>query len=184
MHRRITLISLNLALACTTVVLTSAARLSAGRSQVSFLATGPGGMRIEGKTSEFKVSEDAPSIVVTVVLGNLDTGIGLRDRHMRDRYLEVQKYPEATLSVSRSALRLPAAGATSTSDVEAQLSLHGRSKPIVVHYTAKQPSAGSYEIKGTFRMNMTDFGIEVPAYLGVTVKPDVDVAADFAVVDR
>jgi hypothetical protein len=26
---------------------------------------------------------------------------------------------------------------------------------------------------------MTDFGVNVPSYLGVTVKPDVDVSASF-----
>jgi hypothetical protein len=33
-------------------------------------------------------------------------------------------------------------------------------------------------------LNMNDFGIQVPSYLGVTVKPDVDVAAQFEVTDE
>jgi hypothetical protein len=35
---------------------------------------------------------------------------------------------------------------------------------------------------GKFRINMNDFGITVPVYLGVTVKPDVDVTANFKLV--
>ena len=35
--------------------------------------------------------------------------------------------------------------------------------------------------RGTVHVNMNDFGITVPVYLGVTVKPDVDVSASFHV---
>src|SRR5579863_3203967 len=76
-------------------------------SHVSFAASGPAGMSIEGTTSELTVADQGDNIVITVPLANLTTGISLRDRHMRDKYLEVQKFPTATLTVARSALKLP-----------------------------------------------------------------------------
>ena len=49
----------------------------------------------------------ASNVVITVPLANLSTGIGLRDHHMKEKYLEVQKYPSATLTIARSALKFP-----------------------------------------------------------------------------
>jgi hypothetical protein len=49
-----------------------------------------------------------------------------------------------------------------------------------VHYSAKGDGT-SNSAQGKFRLNMTEFGIVVPSYLGVTVKPDVDVSASFRV---
>jgi hypothetical protein len=47
-----------------------------------------------------------------------------------------------------------------------------------VHYESKGDGA-AIVTHGTFHINMNDFGITVPSYLGVTVKPGVDVTAGF-----
>lgn len=148
--------------------------------RVGFVASGPAGMKIEGGTSDLDLSDQGETIVITVPLANLSTGIGLRDRHMKEKYLEVPKYPSATLSVARSALKLPAAGDKVEMDVPSTVNLHGQARPVTVHYEAKRDGA-SVVSRGTFRINMNDFGITVPVYLGVTVKPDVDVSANFRV---
>ena len=147
---------------------------------VGFVASGPAGMKIEGATSDLDLADQGETIVITVPLANLSTGIGLRDRHMKEKYLEVPKYPSATLSVARSALKLPAAGDKVEMDVPSTVNLHGQARPVTVHYEAKRDGA-SVVSRGTFRINMNDFGITVPVYLGVTVKPDVDVSANFRV---
>jgi hypothetical protein len=45
--------------------------------------------------------------------------------------------------------------------------------------------AGRYaeDVKGTARINMNEFGIKTPTYVGVSVKPDVDVNTRFLVKD-
>lgn len=157
-----------------------AALASPSDARVSFQASGPAGLKIEGTTPDLKVSEDSGTIAIDVPLANLNTGIALRDRHMREKYLEVAKYPSATLLVARSALKLPAAGGSMEGDVPGTLKLHGQSHAVTVHYDAKGDAAG-FSAHGKFRVNMNDYGITVPTYLGVTVKPDVDVAASFHV---
>ncbi len=147
---------------------------------VGFVASGPAGMKIEGTTSDLDLADQGDTLVITVPLANLSTGIGLRDRHMKEKYLEVPKYPAATLTVSRSALKLPAGGDKVETDVASTVSLHGQTRPVTVHYDAKRDGS-SVVSHGTFRINMNDFGITVPVYLGVTVKPDVDVSASFRV---
>jgi polyisoprenoid-binding protein YceI len=146
-------------------------------AHVTFAAAGPAGMKIEGTTTDLAVSDDGATLSVDVPLANVSTGIALRDHHMREKYLEV---PSATLQVARSALKLPAAGGGVEVDVPATLRLHGQSHPVTVHYEARSDSAG-FSARGRFRVNMNDYGITVPSYLGVTVKPDVDVVATFHV---
>jgi len=157
-----------------------AALSSSSDAHVGFQAAGPAGMTIEGSTTDLKVSENAGNIVIDVPLANLATGIALRDHHMKEKYLEVPKFPSTTLAVARSALKLPAADGRSEGDAPGTLTLHGQSHPVTVHYEVKGGAAG-FSAKGKFRVNMNDYGISVPSYLGVTVKPDVDVSATFNV---
>jgi polyisoprenoid-binding protein YceI len=149
-------------------------------ARVSFQASGTAGMAIEGVTSDLRVTENDGKIVLTVSLSNLATGIALRDRHMRDKYLEVGKYPVATLTVVRDQLKIPANGESVQSDVQGTLDLHGQSRAVTVHYDAKG-DGGALVAHGRFHIDMGDFGISVPSYLGVTVNPPVDVLASFRV---
>jgi len=149
-------------------------------SVVGFQAIGPAGLKIAGKTAELTVMDEGDSVSIVVPLANLKTGIEVRDHHMRDKYLEVEKFPSAKLTVKRSELKLPAAGERVTSDVPGTLLLHGQTKPVTVHYEVKAEGS-AYSVEGKLRLNMKEVGIEVPSYLGVTVKPDVDVDAHFRI---
>ena len=155
-----------------------AAFSSASDPHVTFDAAGPAGFKIEGTTPDLVVTEADGNIVCTVALANLTTGISIRDHHMREKYLEIAKYPSAVLTVSRSALHLAAPGGQADGDVPGTLSLHGQTRPVTVHYSAKGDGA-AFATQGKLHINMNDFGISVPSYLGVTVKPDVDVTATF-----
>jgi polyisoprenoid-binding protein YceI len=149
----------------------------ATEARVTFVASGPAGLKIEGTTPDLRVSSTDASVVVTVPLANLSTGISLRDRHMKERYLEVGKFPETTLTVVRSQLKVPSKGETLQADVPATLTLHGQSRPVTVHYETRND--GAISVQGRLHIVMTDYGVTVPSYLGVTVKPDVDVNASF-----
>lgn len=156
----------------------SAALKARTPAQVSFVALGPAGLRIEGKSSDLQVTDRLDALVVTVPLGRLETGISLRDHHMHEKYLESQKYPNAQLAVARSAITFPAPGQTTEGTVPATLALHGKSKTVPVHYRATR-SGKAYEVKGDLKVDFREFGIEIPNYLGATVKPPVDVNVAF-----
>jgi polyisoprenoid-binding protein YceI len=149
-------------------------------ARVMFQCSGPAGLKIEGTTTEIAVAEDSGSVSITVPLANLSTGIALRDRHMKEKYLEVQTYPTAMLIIARSGLKLPPSGEKLEADVPGMVKIHGKAKTVTVHYDAKS-EGGLYAAHGQFHINMNDFGISVPSYLGVTVKPEVDVSASFRV---
>ena len=150
---------------------------------VGFLRVGcrisrPGGLKIVGETSNITAQDAADTLRVIVDLASLDTKIELRNRHMRDKYLEVEKYPKAELMVARSTLVYPAANGESEGQAKGTLRLHGASKEVAVRYSARGVGK-QVAVKGTCTIKMTDFNIKVPSYLGVSVKPDVTIEIKF-----
>ncbi|MBK8213431.1 MAG: YceI family protein [Myxococcales bacterium] len=154
------------------------AKLSGSGGSVEFTATGPAGLKIVGTTSQITVREDGANVVVTVPLAGLDTGIALRNKHMREKYLEVDKFPTAELTVARSALKVGEGSGTA----QGTMKIHGQTRPVSFGYTAAKGGPG-LTVEGTVHLDMKAFGIEVPSYMGVTVKPDVDVKAKLGVSD-
>lgn len=169
-------------LATLLVVAAAEAKLSrGGPANVTFTAAGPGGMKIVGTTTDLDVGDDGQSVIISVPLANLSTGISLRDKHMKEKYLQVPSFPTATLKVARAAVQV-AAGATAEKDVPGTMTIHGHDHPVTVHFKA-QSAGPSIDVTGTTHVNMNDYAIEVPSYLGVAVKPDVDLAVHFVAHD-
>jgi hypothetical protein len=82
---------------------------------VAFSARGTAGLNIEGVTHELALEERDGNVVFRVPLAGLDTGISLRNRHMRG-YLDVMHFPVAELDVSKSLVALASPGAPKESD--------------------------------------------------------------------
>lgn len=152
-----------------------AAPIKIKTGEVSFLAKGnPGFMKIEGKSSGGLSGEldpantESPGVFIFSVK-NLETGIDLRDEHMKEKYLEVAKYPEAKLLLKKVD-GLTAIDADSKGSFSGTLTLHGVSRDV----------KGTYEIvdrKVIARFNalLSDFAIIVPSWMGVTVADNVDI---------
>lgn len=154
-------------------------------ANVSFTAIGPAGMHIVGTTRDLAVQEDTQGLItITVRLTNLTTGIALRDKHMREKYLQVESYPTAVLKVPRSSLKLPGNSEGATFEREGTLTLHGKTKPVSFRYTAKNDGMSAYGVSGSMKIDMNDYGIETPKYLGVSVKPSVDLSVSFTAEDK
>jgi polyisoprenoid-binding protein YceI len=170
-------------LALITFSLVAAAKLNkTGDANTSFKAAGPAGLNIEGKTADMTVADDGATVTITVPLANLSTGIELRDKHTKNA-LEADKYPTVVLTVARGALKFPAAGAESSGDAPGKMTLHGKTNDVTIHYTAKL-SGDTLSVAGSTRINVNDYDIKPPSYLGVSVKPDVDVATTFQAKDN
>ena len=134
------------------------------------------GLNLTGTTNELKVSEDGGNVRFAVPLGTLKTGIALRDTHMRDKYLEVGKYPEAVLVVPRSGLSFPDAdGKQTVGKVAGTMTIHGQTKPVNVSYKAKRVGGNAYDVSGDAEINIKEYGIDAPSYGGLVVKPDIKI---------
>lgn len=169
------LLSLPVAALLAFTVAADAKLSNVGGSSVEFKAVGPGGLKINGKSNVVHVADDDKNITVTVPLSNLDTGIGMRNTHMKEKYLEVAKYPNAVLVVPKTAAGYPNGG---SGDATGNLTLHGQTKPVKFHYDVKKEGA-EYAVNGSVHINMDDFKIEKPSFAGASVRPDVDVVIAF-----
>jgi len=144
-----------------------------GGGQAGFKAVGPGGLNIDGKTSEVDVADDGTSVIITVKLGSIDTGMSLRDKHTKED-LEADKFPTATLKIARSAVKMGGSG-----DAKGSMTIHGQTKDVTFNYTASGDN-----VKGSTRINVGDFGVKPRSYLGISIKNDVEVYANFPVKDN
>lgn len=110
----------------------------------------------------------------TFKLSTLATGIALRDTHMKDKYLQVGQYPDATL-------KLQEVTGWDVSKAEAKgipfigtLKIHGVEKPVTGTVDVKTKGSG-YEVSANFEAKISDFSIDIPSYAGITVADNVKV---------
>lgn len=158
--------------------LLAAATRVTGEPAAGFRGRGPGGFSLEATTHQLRVEDDGTTLKVVVPLSGLQTGIALRDRHMREKYLEVQKYPDAVLALTWSAVKLPEDGRSLEATAPGMMTLHGKSHEVQARYKIAR-SGSSYQVSGNVALDIRDYGIEIPSYFGVTVQPDIDASASF-----
>jgi polyisoprenoid-binding protein YceI len=112
---------------------------------------------------------------IAVDLKTLDTGIALRNTHMRENYLEVGKgdgFERAVLS--EIVVKGDAATVTGTTTFTATLLVHGTRKPVSGQARIARTGA-DVRVEASFPVSLPDFGIPEPRYLGVGVRDQVHV---------
>ena len=158
-------------------------RLLPERSQVHFLAVGkPSALRIRGEgaglTGEITLQANRIRGVIHFPLSTLKTGIDLRDEHMRTRYLEIDKYPTATLRLNK--LVVPPAfydqqkGEYDKLPFSGVLTLKQESQPVTGMVKLFRDGAG-VRVEATFDVKITLYPMLVPKYLGITLADDITV---------
>ena len=119
---------------------------------------------------------------LAVDLRTLDTGIGLRNNHLRGKYLEVDKgsgFETATLSeIDLRGLDVDAPEGKGS--FTGSLTLHGARKP-VTGAVEVHPAGAALRVKASFPVLLSDYGIAKPRYVGVGVKDTVQVEVTFVV---
>jgi len=160
-----------------------AAESSLQSPRVTFTATGPAGMKVVGKGTELTFASQGAWVVFKVPLRSVSTGMGMRDRQLRDKYLEVESFPFAELRVARDALSMPALNGASEGDVPARLSLHGKTADTTVHYAIARQGE-RIKVAGSFRIDLRAHGIDVPNHHGMMLSPEVEVSVHFGALDR
>ena len=149
-----------------------------GEPEVGFTATGTVGLKFDGKTTKMVAKDDGKNTVITVMIKDLDTGIGLRNRHMSED-LESEKFPEIALSIPDESLKALAEGKAAEGEGKGTFSLHGKSKEVTFKYKTAC-KAGVCDVDANGSINLKEYDVKVRSYMGVTVKPDVAIRAKFA----
>jgi len=152
---------------------------------------------VHGRTTKVSGTIDAdPASVadakvdVSIDLASLDTGISMRNEHMRDRFLNVEKFPAATFkSVSVSGAKSVAPNKPTDLNVTGDFTLHGVTKRITVpvrvvvipesELTKSSRGAGDWvHATSEFGIKLSDYGIEVPQALVMKLSDALTVRLD------
>lgn len=154
-----------------------------GNARIEFRAlVKPGSIKIVGKSETLKggLAYDQGKISgkLTTPLDQFDTGINSRNRHMREKYLETSKFPEAELTLSRLEILDRPVNASQFKyenlPFEGKLLLHGVEKP--VSGTATLQREGTIlMVDAFFKIKISDHGINQPSFAGVTMQDEIEV---------
>ena len=108
---------------------------------------------------------------LAVELVKLETGISLRDRHLRQNYLEVQKGPDFSVAKLENIKveRLP--GKTT---FKGTLTLHGQKREVSGTADVQQDGK-TYRVDASFPLLISSFQIPEPKYLGVGVQDEITI---------
>lgn len=154
--------------------------LAKNPSKVEFFIIGkPSMLKINGTGAKLygfaSITENVLNANVGVPLKNLTTGIELRDEHMKNKYLDVEKYPYAILKILNADLGkniLSGPGEIKNLKTKGQLKIRGITKDVDIDLSLSF-NEKSISIDATTKFLITEFGIEIPSYMGIKIADEV-----------
>lgn len=100
------------------------------------------------------------------------TGMDMRDSHMKEKYLEAEKFPEIRLEVPKQPL---AAAVGKTVPIKGEFVIKGIRRPVTLQVKLEKLDAGSLVASCEFPLDITAYGIPQPKF--AVVKMDTVIAA-------
>lgn len=95
-------------------------------------------------------------------LNTVKTGIGLRDRHMRENYLETKKFPFAEFTGKIEALPNFVKGQTKEVIAKGKFKIHGVEREIEVPGKLTMISDIEMKLEAQFKVLLSDYKIDIP----------------------
>lgn len=116
-----------------------------------------------------------------VDLASMDTGISLRNRHMRDNYLHTDDHPYATFEARIRAITRAAPGEFRV-DARGTFTVHGvaRERTIPCGLTAVGGDS-AWDVSCAFPVALEDHDIEIPRIMFMKLAPEVRLDLSFRV---
>ncbi len=113
-----------------------------------------------------------------VDLNTVDTGIGLRNRHMRENYLHTDKYPKTHFTA-----KLIKAEKKSDNEYEVEAEgkffVHGVEKQKEISGKLTKIDNDKYKISANFVVALSDYNIEVPSIMFYKINENMDLTVEF-----
>jgi polyisoprenoid-binding protein YceI len=113
-------------------------------------------------------------VKVVVDAASLETGIGRRDRKMREEHLETATYPTIEFHSTSPPGGRTSAGEGKRFEVAGDLTLHGVTKPVTAPVEAKAAGEG-WEFSGRLTIKMSDYQIANPSIALNKVRDEVEI---------
>jgi len=118
-------------------------------------------------------------IYIEVDLNALDTGIGLRNRHMRENYLETNRFP-ITHFKGKMISSTVVNDSTISIETKGRIFIHGVEQPLIVSANFIKKTDG-YQIQTNFIVKLSDFQIEIPSIMFYKIDENMTIQLDFYV---
>ena len=134
---------------------------------------------LNGPRLEARSATEGTQLYLEVDLASLDTGLGLRNRHMRDYYLEVQEFPYAFLDATIERVEATAAGLFRVT-ARGVLNIHGVEREVDVPCDVSERGEG-YRARCTLTLLLSDFDIKIPKIMFLKLADEVQLELDFTV---
>lgn len=150
------------------------------QGEIRFLAKITGGSftatskEVEG-TAEFDPEKKTITAHVTVSADSFRTGLSLRDKHMRDRYLEAKEHQTIVFSLDAQPIVWEAG---KTSKLQGHLQVKNVRRPIEVEVRIDEPTERGFSATTSFPLDVTEFGIEQPSFKVVKMDPVVQATVE------
>lgn len=119
---------------------------------------------------------DGSELYFEVDLASLDTGIGLRNRHMRDNYLEVDEHPYASFKGTVDRIESTASGWRVTSS--GTFGVHGVDRDRTLTCDAA-PEGDGFHVQCGFQVLLSDHDIEIPKVMFLKLANEIQLELDF-----
>ncbi len=121
-------------------------------------------LEFEGKSSNLVglVNATVDSVDFYIDLNTLDTGIELRNRHMRESYLETEKFPFAEFTGSFSPSVDFSSNLTQKVVAKGTFRIHGISKEMDITGTLTPLNQNEIKLMAEWTVKLSDFNIEIP----------------------
>ncbi len=154
-------------------------------STVEFMAIGsPSAIKIKGEKAKVdgvvQIENNKLQAVLKVDLNSFETGMEMRDEHMKENYLQTNKPENKFAQLEIQNLNIPSEYWKNNKelnlDFSGDLTLHGVKKSIIGKillspYREKFPVNTISELK----VKLSDYKIDIPSFAGITVADDVNI---------
>jgi polyisoprenoid-binding protein YceI len=142
--------------------------------------------RVRGRFGEFsgrlEIAADPAASVATgsVAVASIDTGVALRDKHLRSAlFFDAEKYPE--IGFASTAIELRGAGEFA---VAGELTMHGHTRPVtfLVRVLDGDASTGRVHLEASAEVDRKDYGMVADAVRELIVGDLAELKLDLAAV--
>lgn len=130
----------------------------------------------ESRTLKGLINLDKNLVDFFIDLNTLNTGISLRDKHMRENYLETKKFPFAEFTGKFDII--PNFKSTyQRVTVLGTFKIHGVSNDVRISGEIRQLTNGDLELRANWKISLLDYKIEVPklVFYELAVEQEIDI---------
>ena len=133
---------------------------------------------LSGPRLEEGSATEGTQLYLEVDLASLDTGLGLRNRHMRNNYLEVKEFPYAIFDATIERVEVASAGVFRVT-AQGVLNIHGveQARELLCDVSARQDG---YRARCSFTVLLSDFDIKIPKLMFLKLADEIELELDFA----